>query len=297
MRRYSGEALCEKHFSLSIEERVIKFLRRSVKGEERYGLAVSGGRDSMCLFWISVKGAKRVPSAPVPIFIDEGIKGYSEVSSSLASEMAEKNGRKLKRFSFEEEWDLSIDEIAKDPSRRREICYYCEILKRRALESLSRDLGIKILALGSTANDVAGSILMSVIRGELKERAMKECLPRIVKMVRPLSRIPDGEMELYARINGVEHSKAICPYFKESLKGTISSFLSSIENKDPGKIFSLESFWKRVKWLLRGEFEVKRCEICGFPALGRLCDFCELVVDLKGERKASMIAGRWKFES
>ena len=288
-RKYSGEALCERHFSSSVEEKVVRELRRGVDGE-RFGVAVSGGKDSMSLLYIAASRSREVGSRPVALLVDEGIRGYRDVSRRIAERFARELDVEFHAFRFEEEFGVSVDDIADNSDRRGKICTYCGVFRRRALELMSRRLGLKVIATGHTADDVAQTILLNVIQGNFKSLAGSERLPGTVRRIKPLSGLLEREVALYAYIRGVPHHDLPCPYSKGSLRNDVRNFLLSEEARRPGITFSVKRLGERLRSAIRLEWDLGECRICGFPTTREVCKFCELLSDLKGEEWAKHVA-------
>jgi tRNA(Ile)-lysidine synthase TilS/MesJ len=88
-RFYSGERLCRKCFTESIEAKVRATITkyRMFRFDDRIAVAVSGGKDSLSLLHILAKMERRHPKASlVAVIVDEGIRGYRDEALKIAVE-------------------------------------------------------------------------------------------------------------------------------------------------------------------------------------------------------------------
>jgi cytoplasmic tRNA 2-thiolation protein 1 len=85
-RNYSGESLCQKCFSESIETKVRATIikNKMLKFNDKLAIAVSGGKDSLTLLHVLTKMNKKNPqSTLVAITVDEGIQGYRDEAQTI----------------------------------------------------------------------------------------------------------------------------------------------------------------------------------------------------------------------
>ena len=78
-RPYSGERLCKKCFTLSVESKVRATINHyhMLGSAENLAVAVSGGKDSLTLLHILAKLKRFKPKTNITVVtVDEGIKGY-----------------------------------------------------------------------------------------------------------------------------------------------------------------------------------------------------------------------------
>src|SRR5208283_2527636 len=78
-RQYSGETLCKKCFTLSIEAKVRATIAHyhMLNFDDHLAIAVSGGKDSLSLLHILAKQKRFRPKTTLTaVTVDEGIAGY-----------------------------------------------------------------------------------------------------------------------------------------------------------------------------------------------------------------------------
>ena len=104
-RPYSGEKLCKKCFSISVEDKVRATIAKydMLKYNDKIAVAVSGGKDSLSLLHILAKIERNFPNASlVAVSVDEGIRGYRDKAITMAAENCKKLSVEHFIVSFEE---------------------------------------------------------------------------------------------------------------------------------------------------------------------------------------------------
>lgn len=293
LRRYSGEYLCRRHFMESVEARVRRALRGKLRGRLRVGLAVSGGKDSLTMAYIMWRLSRRHPETElVGLIVDEGIRGYRDRSIEHARRLLEQLGISYEIGSFEEEFGVTVDELVRELSVRIP-CSYCGVLRRRMLEMLGRRLGVKAILTGHNANDLAETVLLNVIQGNIRHLVQElEVGEGYIPHVTPLRYVPEAEVVLYAYLAGIDYFEDSCPYVPYALRREIRDFLNTLENRHPGIVFNVLSAAERMR---RERIPTRPCKICGYPTTRETCRSCEMLEEirrLKRERKRKLTGQR-----
>ncbi|UCF45504.1 MAG: TIGR00269 family protein [Candidatus Bathyarchaeota archaeon] len=291
-RPYSGERLCKKCFSESIEAKVRASIAkyRMFNFHDKIAVAVSGGKDSISLLHILAKMERLHPKASlVAVTVDEGIEGYRDEALAIAAA----NCRKLRidhhMVSFKELYNFTLDEIVARAQRKgeRELtsCAYCGVLRRRALNITARDVGADKIATAHTLDDEVQTILLNIFRGDVLRLAREkpvtdEVHPRFVRRVKPFCEIPERESALYAYIKKIKFQDAPCPYASEALRNDLRAMLNRMEENHAGTKFTVFKSIERIRPAL-DEIAKKapftECIECGEPASSDLCRACELL--------------------
>jgi uncharacterized protein (TIGR00269 family) len=291
-RPYSGERLCRKCFSESIEAKVRATITkyRMFRFDDRIAVAVSGGKDSLSLLHILVRMERRHPKASlVAVIVDEGIKGYRDEALNIAVETCKKLGMKHHVESFKELYGFTLDEIIaqKRLQGERELtsCAYCGVLRRRALNVGALAVGADRIATAHTLDDEVQTALMNIFRGDISRLAKEkpvtdEVHPRLVRKVKPFCEIPERESALYAYVKGIRFQDTPCPYASEALRNDIRALLNVMEGKHAGTKFTVFKAMERVRPALVEAAKsegFRDCAECGEPSSSELCKVCEML--------------------
>ena len=115
-----------------------------------------------------------------------------------------------------------------------------DILRDYALTSLAGRMGATKLALGTSLDKEARSVLLSVLRGEPERfpggpRPDEGGIPRI----RPFLRIPEQEVALYGQLNLPGNEMAPCVGARDPPEGEVQRILDAYTNRHPAAPFSL----------------------------------------------------------
>lgn len=294
-RIYSGEVLCRRHFLKSIDDRVRLAIKRfrMFNPDDRIGLALSGGKDSLTLLYILSKIEKAFPESKlIAITVDEGIKGYRRAALRIASEACEKLEIPHHIYSFKKLFGLTLDELVRIASERRlkpRPCIYCGILRRRALNIASEDLKLSKIATAHNLDDVIQTYILNLAHGDIYRfiasgPVTKSRFTEIPTRVKPMVLIPEKEVSLYATLMGFKFQPTQCPYTGSSLRSDVRVLINRLENKHPGIMFTLLKSFEEIANNLKqsAEFpQIRKCGVCGSPATGDLCKACELLAKLK----------------
>ena len=283
--RYNGTHLCNEHFIEYFEKRVKKDIKKQGKTPDntKIGVAVSGGKDSIVALHLIHDIFSKRPNIDVfAITVDEGIKGYRDESIKYAK----KNCKKLEIdhfiVSFRDVIGKDLDEIASDKDELGE-CSYCGVFRRLCLNSKAKELGVKKLVTGHNLDDMAQSILMNFVNGDMKKLARlgphKKVQPGLVPRMLPLRTIPEKENALYAILKGIEFHDGECPYSVSALRGEFRDIIDDLEFRNPGTRHSILNSYDAIKDILLEKYppaELNKCKTCGEPTSQELCKVCLL---------------------
>ncbi len=288
-RLNEGRYYCERCFSKSIETRVKRIIRKFqlVKDGDRILVGLSGGKDSSNTLYILKKIFGQNPKIEIlAVTIDEGIKGYRDKMVKGCKEFCESLGIEHHTVSFREEFNITIDKIAKRV-KDKGVCGYCGVLRRYLLNKKARELKATKIAVGHNLDDEAQSILMNLFKGDFLRLARFGPLPRIkdhekfIPRIKPLMMIPEKESALYALINKIPANFEECPYsVSNPLRGETRDFLNRLEDDSPGIKYSILRSGEKLSSMIRKELkvgEIRVCENCGEPSSEKICKACKII--------------------
>jgi uncharacterized protein (TIGR00269 family) len=291
-RAYSGEKLCRRCFSQSIEEKVKATISKyqMLDFEDKIAVAVSGGKDSVSLLHILAKLERKYPKASlVAVTVDEGIKGYRDEALEIASENCDELGIKHVVTSFRELYGFTLDEIVKRVKRKSEVgltpCAYCGVLRRKALNAAARTLKADKLATAHTLDDETQTILLNIFHGDVLRIAREkpvtdESHPKLVQKVKPFCEIPEKETALYAYVKKIKFQSTPCPYASAALRNDVRLILNRMEEKHAGIKFTILKSIERIRPALEDlatKEGLGECSACGEPTTKKMCKTCEML--------------------
>ncbi len=291
-RKYSGQQLCKKCFSESIENKVRTTITKyhMLKFNDKLAVAVSGGKDSLSLLHILVKLQKYRPKTVLTaVTIDEGIKGYRDEALKFSIKNCKKLEIPLHIISFKELFGLTLDELIVKVRANKQTeltsCAYCGVLRRRAMNIAAREVGATKIATAHTLDDETQTVIMNILRGDIarlsKEKpATNQVHPMLVRKIKPFCEIPENESALYAYVKKIPFQNTPCPYASEALRNDIRTMLNTIEEKHTGTKFTISRTIERLRPVIEQtatKENFKTCEKCGEPSTQDCCKTCEML--------------------
>jgi len=286
--RYNGSHLCSEHFQNYVEKRVKREIRKqiNVKSGDVIAVAVSGGKDSMVtLHMVDSIFKERGDIGICAISIDEGIKGYRPPSLDIVKDFCKERDIEWRVRSFSE-LGLSMDDVA-PVSGENSPCTYCGVFRRKLMNDEANKVGARFLGTGHNLDDMAQSIMMNFVRGDIERLARlgphTKVQPGLVPRFLPLRMIPEKESLLYAIVSGIPFWDGECPYWQAALRNQYRDVVDELESRSPGSKFSILSSYDQLRPMLSEEYtaaELHFCE-CGEPTLGKRCKSCEYSEILK----------------
>jgi uncharacterized protein (TIGR00269 family) len=291
-RQYSGEKLCKKCFTQSIEDKVRTTITHyhMLKYNDHLAVAVSGGKDSLSILHILAKLQKHRPKTTLTaVIVDEGIKGYRDEALGLAEENCKKLEVPLHVVSFKSLYGFTLDEMifkAREHGQTQlTACAYCGVLRRRAINTGAREVQATKIATGHTLDDEAQTVLMNIMRGDIARLAKEkpvtdEVHPMFVQKIKPFCEIPENESALYAYVKGITFQDAPCPYASDALRNDIRGMLNNMEQKHAGTKFTVFRAMERLRPAVEETAKkeaFKTCSECGEPSAADLCKSCEML--------------------
>ena len=293
---YSGLHLCKKHFFEDVERKAKLTMRQRypINRNETIAVALSGGKDSSTALFLMYKIFGNRPDIRiVAITIDEGIEGYRNLSIERAQEMTSVLGIEHIVTSFKEEYGKTMDELVVEKKMmenhcsddKKEVgpCSYCGVFRKKILNKVAREIGATKLVIGHNLDDEAQTIMLNHFRGDVERMvrfsAINELEGFIVR-VKPLRKIPEKEIALYAFLNNLPMELTACPHSFGALRKEVRCLLNDFEVNHPGTKYSLIGGYDTMVPLISQALDaspMKRCQICGEPCNDFVCQACKML--------------------
>jgi cytoplasmic tRNA 2-thiolation protein 1 len=212
---------------------------------DRIAIGASGGKDSTVLASVLKTLNERYNYGLdlVLLSIDEGIKGYRDDSLETVKRNAVQYGMPLKIVGYDELYGWTMDQVVETIGKKGN-CTYCGVFRRQALDRGAKMLGIKHVVTGHNADDVAETILMNLLRGDLPRLARSTSIitgdeMSDVKRSKPLKYAYEKEIVLYAHHKKLDYFSTECIYSPEAFRGSARSLIKNLERVRPSAILDV----------------------------------------------------------
>ncbi len=282
-------ALCKDHFIEWFEKQTAKAIKEfnMFKKEEKILVAVSGGKDSLSLWYALHRLGYETYGFHISLGIEEW--DYSKKSLEICKKFSERIGRLLIVVDMREEFGYSIEKIAKG-SGRKDVCSICGVFKRYLMNKVCKEQGFKVVATGHNLDDESALLLSNTMRWEIGYLGRQHpVLPErngFAKKVKPFAFFTEKEIVSYAILNKIEYLEIGCPNAKEATSILYKKALAMLEHEMPGtKLRFYKEFLKKARPLfereLKEQLELNECRICGMPTTAPICLVCRTLERLK----------------
>ena len=191
---------------------------------ERVAVALSGGKDSLCLLYLlkAISGRGFFPFQITAIHVRGLYSCGSGVSLGFLKGICQELGVEL----------VVCDSVIE---REKLECYSCSRDRRGLIFRAAKERGITTIAFGHHREDNIQTLLMNV----LHKAEFAAMLPKVemfhygVTIVRPLIYVPEEEIRKFASHYGFERITCQCPVGQESLRQTTKQLIKELERAFP----------------------------------------------------------------
>jgi len=228
---------------------------------EQVAIGASGGKDSTVLAAVLKTLNERYDYGLELqlLSIDEGIRGYRDDSLATVKRNAESYDMALTILGYDELYGWTMDAVVLQTGGMKSSCTYCGVFRRQALDRGAARLGVRHVVTGHNADDVAETVLMNLLRGDLprlkrgaqivtqmtvgREGAKSEDGTDAegwgVKRSKPLMYAYEKEIVLYAHYRQLEYFSTECVYAPEAFRGSARTLIKSLERVRPSAILDV----------------------------------------------------------
>lgn len=280
LRAYNS-ALCAKDFISFLENRVLKTINkyRLIDDEDKLLVAVSGGKDSLSLWYI----LNRLGFNADGMYIDLGIEGYSDLSLKKVKKMSDMLRRPVFIFNLKETLGKGIDVISK--KIKRTPCSACGMIKRYIMNRACLEKGYNVIVTGHNLDDEASALMGNILYWKeeyllKKGISLKEEEGHLSRKIKPLFLCSEREMAAYAVLCGIDYIYDECPYSVGAKSLLYKEILNRLEDVSPGtKLQFLKGYLKFFKDTKteKKDRDMKYCVNCSYPTASDKCNFCRIM--------------------
>nr|POE54969.1 cytoplasmic trna 2-thiolation protein 1 [Quercus suber] len=260
LRPKNQNRLCAPCFTSTFESEISSTITSAslFQRGERVAIGASGGKDSTVLASVlkTLNDRHDWGLDLVLLSIDEGITGYRDHSLEAVKRHAAQYELPLKIVSYTDLYGWSMDEVVQQIGKKGN-CTYCGVFRRQALDRGAAMLGVAHVVTGHNADDVAETVLMNLLRGDLprlsRATSIVTSTPRLqqgvneggevaftnVKRSKPLMYAYEKEIVLYAHHKKLDYFSTECIYSPEAFRGSARTLIKNLERIRPESILDV----------------------------------------------------------
>lgn len=283
----ANTAFCVEHMNQfafrQVEETIRKF--KMFSKDDKILICVSGGKDSLVLWYMLQKLGYDTHG----LYVSLGIEGYSDRSLEAVEKFSVKHGLKASIVDLNEA-GVPIQKASK--LIKRPACSVCGKIKRYYFNKIAHDGGFDVVATGHNLDDETSRLFGNLLNWQTEYLAKQ--LPVIPaqgdtfrKKVKPLVRMTEKEVAVFAFINGIEYIAEECPEAKGATSLVHKHAVNHIEQYSPGMKHSFYmGFLDRGQEIFAKSAEETKpetvaCRICGMESFSDVCGYCDIVIRIK----------------
>ncbi|KAI9789237.1 MAG: nucleotidyltransferase [Peltula sp. TS41687] len=261
MRPKNQTKLCKACFLRAFEAEIHSTIvtHRLFTRGERIAIGASGGKDSTVLASVltTLNARHGYGLSLVLLSIDEGIRGYRDDSLQTVKRNAAQYGLPLEIVGYEELYGWTMDQVVEQVGKKGN-CTYCGVFRRQALDRGAERLGIRHVVTGHNADDVAETVVMNLLRGDLPRLAratsiVTESKGSPNKRSKPLMYAYEKEIVLYAHHKKLDYFSTECIYSPEAFRGSARSLIKNMERIRPSAVLDVVRSGEDMAKLVPGE--------------------------------------------
>eukprot|EP00461_Guttulinopsis_vulgaris_P002070 UN02071 len=289
IRPKTGDKVCKDCFCFAFEEEVhyTCISNNLFKPGMRVVLGASGGKDSTVLAHVMTTINKRHNYGLdlLLLSIDEGIQGYRDDSLETVKRNQEQYQLPLKIVSYAELYNgWTMDKIVRAIGNKNN-CTFCGVFRRQALDRGAQLLGADMLLTGHNCDDLAETVLLNVLRGDL-QRAGRcvniitgkgSALPR----AKPLKYSYEKEIVMYAFLLKLDYFATECKYAPFAFRGFAREYIKELERIRPRSIVDMVVAAEHFQLPTAQSTIAKKCETCGYLCAQKQCKACQFLEALE----------------
>lgn len=212
---------------------------------ERVAIGASGGKDSTVLASVlkTLNERHDYGLELCLLSIDEGIKGYRDDSLETVKRNAVQYNMPLEIVGYHELYGWTMDQVVAQVGKKGN-CTYCGVFRRQALDRGAARLGIKHVVTGHNADDVAETVMMNLLRGDLPRLSRGTSIvtdsgATEIKRSKPLKYAYEKEIVLYAHHCKLDYFSTECIYSPEAFRGSARTLIKDLEKIRPSSILDI----------------------------------------------------------
>ena len=242
-----------------LERRIVSRFRKAISDYQlvadgdRVLVALSGGKDSLCLLELLARQARVYrPKFHVEAVHVRMQNIHYESDTSYLEHFCQQHGVKLHVLSTRFETGLqaaNAEEASagKQPSsaeslrKQKTPCFLCSWYRRKAIFNLAQAENFNKIALGHHQDDILHTTLMNLcFQGRFDGMPVSMPMSRMpLTIIRPLCLEHESDLKAFALLRRYEQQLKSCPYEHETHRAEIAGLYQQIEEMNPEARYSI----------------------------------------------------------
>ncbi|PWN28946.1 hypothetical protein BDZ90DRAFT_250199 [Jaminaea rosea] len=316
-RPKTGLLVCRSCFFLVFETEVHETILASnlFSRGDKVAIGASGGKDSTVLAYV-MKTLNERYDYGLDLFllsIDEGITGYRDDSLETVKQNSSEYNLPLKVLSYKDLYGWTMDDIVSTIGKKSN-CTFCGVFRRQALDRGAAQLGVDHIVTGHNADDIAETVLMNVLRGDIAR--LSRCTEIVtqtpagageskgcgggggdqededevdpasaavdflgIKRSKPFKYAYEKEIVLYAYFKSLTYFSTECIYSPNAYRGYARAYLKDLEAIRPSAIVDIIHSGEALPAKGATKQVQTTCSRCGYltSSADGLCKACLLL--------------------
>jgi len=275
-------SLCRDCFLNWYEQKLQQIVKKMgmFTRKDRILVAVSGGKDSLALWYALKKLEYKVDGVYIDLGIEE--KDYSKLSREKSEALSKRINCYLHVVDVREHLGGGIPEVHKIV--RRSSCSICGLVKRYFINAVAKKGNYFCVATGHNLDDEVATLFSNILSWEVDFMVRQSLLlpgkAGFVRRVKPLVKFTEKEDLLYCLLNQIDYLREDCPLAEGTSSLLYKRVFNEVERVSPGtKLRFYFNFQHKLRPLLpdKSARELQPCLSCGQPTTAsNLCAFCRL---------------------
>lgn len=217
--------------------------------------------------------------------IDEGISGYRDDSLETVKRNKEQYELPLKILSYEDLYGWTMDAIVKQIGLKNN-CTFCGVFRRQALDRGAALLGCDMIVTGHNADDVAETILMNLLRGDIARLQRSTAIitgannddESVIQRCKPFKYTYEKEIVMYAYFKKLDYFSTECIYAPNSYRGFARAFLKDLESIRSSSILDVIHSGEQLSVKEGVRLPAQGlCTKCGYISSQEVCKACVML--------------------
>lgn len=203
-----------------------------LEGVKKLGIALSGGKDSLCLlYFLKAIIGRGFPDIPLHAM---HVHGAFSCGASVHIDFLQAICDELEISLSLRESHLTLEELN---------CYPCSRERRRLLFEMTKEAECEAIAFGHHREDHTQTLLLNLLhKGEFAGNLPVVPMHKYgVKILRPLIYISESDIKNFAQKYGFLRVTCQCPVGQRSMRRTVAELIDELEEQFPNVRSNLAS--------------------------------------------------------